>query len=211
MTNTSRWAVVAQLLHRFMRHRFAFPRTLRMSVTALVIGVTISAHAADEAFVGVLALTADAEVAKQLELSDDVRQKLQDTIIARERLAVSLALRLRSVDAAERNAKLAEFAAESEKLGLALLTSEQRIKLQQIRIARAGMASLEEKTVSEQLKLSADQQQQVDRMLTERTAALSKTPSDRRRIVAAEFDRKIRALLLPGTTIGMGCLGGTCK
>src|SRR5688572_11884682 len=110
--------------------------------------------AVDPEFVGVLALMSDPAVAKDLGLSEDVQKKLSDIVAKREDEAIQFALEIKDLPAAERKDKLAPFVAESEKLGLALLTDEQKTKLQQIRISKLGMKGLMEESIATQVGLT---------------------------------------------------------
>ncbi|MCA9249094.1 MAG: hypothetical protein KDA42_18355, partial [Planctomycetales bacterium] len=118
----------------------------RLSPICALIVATVSmlgasfAHAADPAFVGILALAVDEEVSRSLELSADVRHKLTELIDQREDAALELALSIKDLPEPERQQRLAPFRDESERLGLALLTTQQQQKLKQTQIARRGMA-----------------------------------------------------------------------
>ncbi|HTN75247.1 MAG TPA: hypothetical protein VL096_08370, partial [Pirellulaceae bacterium] len=138
------------------------PRPL--NTFSLVVAVALAcqcvanlASAADPTFVGVLALAIEKDVADKIELSDEARTKLQDLVSARESAALELAIDLKGLEPAERNAKLALFVQESEKQGLALLTDAQKAKLEQVRIGRAGLLTLMEVEIAKQLALTAEQ------------------------------------------------------
>ena len=59
------------------------------------------ADAADTTFVGVLAYAIEDDVAKQLNLSDEVRGKLVTLVEARERAALALVAKIRDLSPAE--------------------------------------------------------------------------------------------------------------
>ena len=100
-------------------------------------------RAADSsAFVGVLSLAVDDQAAQHLGLSDEVREKLRQLVDRRVNEATKLALSVKDLPPDVRSERLAPFVAESERLGMELLTSEQRSKLNQLRLQRTGMASL---------------------------------------------------------------------
>jgi type II secretory pathway component GspD/PulD (secretin) len=126
-------------------------------------GAIVSTTAADPAFVGVLALASDPAVAKELGLSEDVLKQLNELIGKREDEVGTLVLNLpKDLPQADKDAKMAEFAAESEKQGLALLTAEQLAKLQQIRVRRVGPVALLEKAIGEQLAITDRQRGQLN-------------------------------------------------
>jgi len=120
---------------------------------AILLGLTIAlsavpVRAAAPEFVGILAMVVEDEVARELQLTDEQKSQLLDLIDQREEAAVDLALELRDLGPAEQEARLKPFREESERLGLALLTSEQRRLLERIRIRRLGLAALAEPEVS---------------------------------------------------------------
>src|SRR5438874_13264152 len=91
----------------------------------LAVGLARWANAADSTFVGKRALIVDPEVAKELGLADDVQKKLLEIINKREKEALDIAAKLKGQSQAKQAEALAPFAAESEKLGMALLTDAQ--------------------------------------------------------------------------------------
>ena len=100
-----------------------------------LIAFDARASAAEPAFVGRLAVAVDPQVAKDLGLPDDVKKKLETIINDREKEALELVSQVKGLRPAEREAKLAPFVAESEKLGYALLTDEQITKLNKLAVA----------------------------------------------------------------------------
>src|SRR5436190_22016347 len=94
----------------------------------LLLGLAGWANAADSMFVGKLALIVDPEVAKELGLNDDVKAKLVELINSREKEAIDKVAKLKGQPAAKQAEAMAPFAAESEKLGLALPTDAQIAK-----------------------------------------------------------------------------------
>lgn len=97
-------------------------------------GLARPAAAAEAEFVGVLADVVKDETAKELGLTGEQMAELLALIDKRETEVLEQALQLKDAPAEERQQKLAPFRAESEKLGLAILTAEQREKL----AARSG-------------------------------------------------------------------------
>lgn len=141
--------------------------TLRLAALLVAcwvsFGAIVSTTAADPAFVGVLSLASDPAVAKELGLSEDVLKQLNELIGKREDEVGTLVLNLpKDLAQADKDAKMAEFAAESEKQGLKLLTAEQQSKLQQIRVRRVGPVALLEKAIGEQLAITDRQRGQLN-------------------------------------------------
>lgn len=148
-------------------------------------------RAADAAFVGVLALASEESVARKLGLSDEVRQQLAQIVQQRETAALELALELKGLAPAERTAKLAPFVAESEKQGLALLTDAQKQQLEQLRIAKAGLLTLLESKVAEQVGLSDEQKTQIAELAKKREAAMAGAGEQDRRMANYQFDKDV--------------------
>ncbi len=173
-------------------------KSLRWFLAAVVVISIVfvpSVESADPAFVGVLALAVDDEGARRLELTDEVREKLIALIDKREQEAVNLALQIRELPPAERERRLAPFVAESERMGMALLTVEQRSKLHQFRIQRAGMASLAEADIQKLLGLDEAQRQAIQRLLDERSEAMTEGGEQERRVTASTYERRLRTVL----------------
>jgi type II secretory pathway component GspD/PulD (secretin) len=165
-------------------------------------------YAADPAFVGVLSLASEDAVAKQIGLTDEIRRDLRAVINRREDEAIPIALRIKDLPPAEQTTKLAPFVAESERLGLALLNDDQRRKLEQVRISRAGLATLAEPQVAEQLKLTDEQKAKVATLAVDRTAALSKGDAAQRRAARDEYERQLAAVLEPAQRAAWEALAG---
>ncbi|MFO0903627.1 MAG: secretin N-terminal domain-containing protein [Pirellulales bacterium] len=162
---------------------------------ALTLGCPWVVAAADPAFVGILATAVDPEVAKQIELDPEKLQQLLTLIDKREAAAVDLALQIKDLPPAERDAKLKPFVDESERLGIVFLTPLQRTKVMQIRIARAGLASLGEPEVALRVRLTDEQKGQVAELLKGRTAELARGTSSDREAARAKYERDLAALL----------------
>src|SRR5262245_39306090 len=120
----------------------------------LAVGFLIfasGAHAADSTFVGVLNLANEEATAKQLGLSDDVRKQLASVIDKRENEALELAMQVKGLSPEEREAKIKPFRAESETMGLKLLSEDQRKQLEKIRLMKTGLATLADENVAKEL------------------------------------------------------------
>ena len=195
-----------------MQQRFFVVRTTRFFVASatrflvpmlalLMIGsAAAQVRAADSnaaEWAGVLALTDEGAVAKQLGLSEEQRSKLSDLFFKREEAAGELALKQRELPADEYAAKLKEFREASEKAGLELLAPEQRQMIEKIRLNRAGLAALGESDVAAKLQLSAEKQAEVAKILQERAKALAKASGAAQKQQAGDFERRLREQLTP--------------
>jgi type II secretory pathway component GspD/PulD (secretin) len=172
-------------------------RILAVIGVALVAGWSSTTQAADPTFVGVLSLAVEKDVADKIDLSDEVRTKLQDMVAEREEAALELVLEIKDLSEEEKAKKLAPFVAASEKMGLALLTDEQRAGLEQARIAHAGMLSLTEAPVSKKLKFTSEQQEKIASLLKEREEQLATTSDDKRSIQLRYYEQKLAKVLTP--------------
>ena len=165
-------------------------------VAALVVILSVTAtRAADPTFVGKLAYAIDEEGIKRLGLSDAVKDQLIKLIDQREREALNMALELKDLPPAEATARLAPFVAESEKMGAALLTVEQRAVLGQMGIARRGLSSLADGELSTMLELTDEQKTQIGELLVERTKELAKGGENERRAAMQNYERKLADVL----------------
>lgn len=151
------------------------------------------AAAADQDLVGILHLLPDDQTAKALNLSPTQKQKLEDLIDRREAAAFALV----KLPAEEQKAKLAEFRAESERLGLAELNPVQRTKLRQLRVSRQGMGSLFDPEVIEKLKLTPDQQAEAVKLQGELRLQVANASwaAEANTYYSQQHDAKLAALL----------------
>ncbi len=171
-------------------------RWAAISATLAAILLSISMlRAADPAFVGILALATDDTVAQRLALSDEVKAKLRQLVQKRENAAIDLALSIKDLPPDERARRLAPFVQESERLGMELLTLEQRSKLSQLRLQRSGMASLAEPDMAQLLELSPPQQAEIRRLLGERAVAMTRGGEQERRVARDRYERSLRMIL----------------
>jgi len=166
-----------------------------LSVLVLIVTIGQTAWAADPAFVGTLALAVEEDVTVQLGISDEVKARLLKLIDDREAQALDLAMQIKDLTPEQRSARLRPFAAESERLGMAMLTEEQRRRLGEIRIARAGLITLAEPAIAERLGLSDEQKSKVTELIEKRAEDLTRGGEEDRRITRAFYDRKLMAVL----------------
>ena len=168
---------------------------LSLLVTAPIFSGYQSASAAEPKFVGVLALAVEEEGAKRLNLSEETLEKLLAFIDEREEKAVNLVQQIRTLPAAEQEAKLRPFREESEKLALQLLTVPQREIFNQMRLASRGMDALTDPQVTAVLTLTEEQQKSVKTLLAQRSEALTQGNADQQAAVKTEFQQKLVAVL----------------
>ena len=166
-------------------------------------------QAANPEFVGVLALAVEDGTARELGLEAAVLAQLKDVVSERERGVLDLQDELQGLSPAERDARLAEYRQQSEQAGLKLLSAEQRDRLEQLRLAAAGMDSLAEAKVAENLQLSPEQQEQVQMLLAEKKQALaSERDEARRRTVQFDYERRLAQILSPAQRAAWSVLAG---
>lgn len=159
------------------------------------LSLAAGAAAADPAFVGKLALAVDPGVSAELGLSDEVKTKLIALIDARENEALELVAEIKDLPQAEREAKLAPFVAESEKQGQELLSEEQRTKLSQLSVARAGMLGLADPKLAVTLNLNDEQKAQLAKLIAEYQQVLATGSDTQKQYAKGFYEKKIAALL----------------
>lgn len=169
-------------------------RTLIVALLATLLPPPPMARAQDPAFVGVLALAVEDKVAQELGLSDEVKKQLNDLV---DKRVNEVDVGLKDLPEDEQQAKLAAFAAESEKQGLALLTKDQQAKLMQIRIARGGLSTLADADVAEKVGLDEKQRSNIGKMLASLKAKLAAGTEDERRAAKADLERGLALVLKP--------------
>ncbi len=167
----------------------------RLVLTGSVCLISAATFAADEKFVGDLALLVDTDVAQKVGLSDQTLAAVNEIIDARESEVLDLALEIKSLSAEEQASRLAPFVAESEKRGFALLTDEQRERFAQVKIAKQGMESLFNESIADQLNLADNQLEQLGHLSRERETKLRE--SDNADVTRAEYERRMLAVLTP--------------
>src|SRR5262245_19678679 len=131
----------------------------------LFLSMAKLAPAAEPAFVGKLALTIDPEVAKELGLSEDTKKKLDELIKKREQEAVDFLAKIRSQPQAKQAEQTAAFAAESEKIGKALLDDNQWAKLEKLKVAKDGMLGILASDMIGRLQITEDQKKEIAPLL----------------------------------------------
>ncbi len=181
-------------------HMFKNFSLMRRLILTLFCAVTITAMStvtfcADETFVGRLALVVKPEVASQLELSDEVKTKLNKLIDDRENAANDLAFQIKKLSSEEQAAKLSAFQAESESLGLKLLSETQVKKLEQIQWRRRGPLSFGDKDIANKLLFNPKQIDDISGLVEEYKAATGKVPPQTLPGLKSQFERKILEVL----------------
>ena len=147
--------------------------TLAAGSLVALVAATTTRTADSSAFVGVLSLAVEDQAAQQLGLSDEVREQLRRLVERRVNEATKWRWR-KDLPPDPRTEQLAPFIAESERLGLELLTQEQRSKLNELRLQRTGMASLANEGTAKLLALTVEQRDEVARLMAERTKAMTR-------------------------------------
>lgn len=184
---------------RFHRDR----STSLILVPALLLAASVAnwsspAFAAEQRFVGVLALASEDAVAEKLKLSAEQREQLAKVIDEREAKALGLAVDLKDASPQEQEEKLAPFRQESEAAGLAILTEEQRGLLEQLRLQKLGAAALAEAAVAEKLKFSDEKKTEIRKLLDERDAELRRSNERSRDEILRSYDRRLLDVLDAG-------------
>ncbi len=115
-------------------------RFLCSSLALIALLLATGARSAEPELVGLLALAVKPEVAKELGFSAELQKSLLDLADKREMGGVGQALAAQSLEREARLAKLAPYRAESEAQMFALLSDEQRAKLEALRDEQADAA-----------------------------------------------------------------------
>ncbi len=176
----------------------AMPRLLITGAFAVALWNSVAAStatAADPAFVGSLALLVEDPVAEQLKLSPQQREQIKALVEKRESAALELALAAKNLAPEERNRQLGDFAKESEREGMQVLSEEQRAGLAKVQLGREGLAALGKAEIADQLKLTDEQKAQVQTILGQRQAELNRVDERKRPVVMGVFDKRLGKLL----------------
>ena len=128
-------------------------------------------QAANPDFVGSLHLAVDEEGARLLGLSEDTRRQLSALVAKREAEGEQL-LADPNLSKNDRRERVARWVRESEQLGYALLTMDQREKLIQLLLARQGMVTLARADVRKILVLTKTQLRAIDELLEARQSTI---------------------------------------
>ena len=172
---------------------------------SLVWSPIFSAEPAKE-LVGRLSNLANPAAVERLKLSPEVKAKIDKIIDERETsaFAVDLAQSLRSLDP-EKTAKLAEYRAESEKLGLALLTAEQLKMLEQWEYDLRGPMAFQDRDLADLLKITSEQQAKMATAIKDFEANV---PTANRKGRQPELERQLIGQLTPEQKTAWGKLIG---
>lgn len=189
------FSLEATLVHSDIQRSCRSTRLGAMLLVVLAWTVVSPLAAADATFVGVMALAVEKDVANQLGLSDEEISKLNQWIDDREAEATELVLSSRGEPEEKRREKIRQFAQQSEQLGLKLLTPSQQARLNQLRVQRAGMSALGEPAMQRQLELTDKQIAQVDQLLAERAAAMTRGGASQRESTRASYERHLADVL----------------
>lgn len=121
----------------------------------------VSATAAEKEFVGRLATLASPAAQERLKLPPEIKARILKIIDDRETEANDLVQTIKNLSEAERTEQLAAYRAESEKLGLTLLTPEQLKLLDQWEYDVRGPLSFQDSDIAELLKITSEQQTKI--------------------------------------------------
>ncbi len=157
--------------------------------------LTPKLHAADPLFVGNLALVVQNDVAEQLGLTPEQRTQLIELANRREDAALELAIAAKRLTAVERKRRLAQFVAESERLGAAILTPSQASKLKALQLQQDGFAALGRPDIAAAIDLTDQQREQVDQLMRQRQQELATANQQRKAVVRALYERRLNRLL----------------
>ena len=163
-----------------------------VSVVVLVAGWVATGSAQAQDIVGVLPELIKPEVAKRLQLSEDQIAKVRTLISQRMAAVVGLGQQIREAPPTERKQMQADFNAESEKLGLALLDEAQQAGAKQVRVEWLGLLSLEDDSVATALNLADWQKATVAQWVTKvrdsrRSPLAQKTRDEAERAIRKEL------------------------
>jgi len=177
----------------------------RFLVMAALLCPLVPASAAEKDFVGRLAGLANPAAQDRLKLSPEIRSKILAIIDERETGALELAQTTKNLSAEEREAKLAPYRAESEKLGLALLTPEQLKLLDQWEYDVRGPLAFQDRDIAELLKISGEQQAKIATAVKDFEA---NTPAALRKGRQVELERQLLGMLTTEQKATWGKLTG---
>ena len=184
---------------------FATTATMFAALVAVPVSVNgATPHPAGE----LLSLALEDDVAQELGLSDEVRQSLAKFVDQRAAQAGRLEAEIKELAAPEQQTRRANFAAISERAGLAPLTVEQQKRLQELRIARVGLSILTDRAMAEQFLLSNEQREQFSSIAAERNKKLQNLGDDARDALRAQYEQKLRAVLKRPQTIMWDAMTG---
>lgn len=163
-----------------------------VSVVVLVAGWVATGSARAQDIVGVLPELIKPEVAKRLQLTEDQIAKVRTLISQRMAAVVGLGQQIREAPPTERKQMQADFNAESEKLGLALLDEAQQAGAKQVRVEWLGLLSLEDDSVATALNLADWQKATVAQWVTKvrdsrRSPLAQKTRDEAERAIRKEL------------------------
>ncbi|MCA9151399.1 MAG: hypothetical protein KDA92_18935, partial [Planctomycetales bacterium] len=152
-------------------------------------------EAADPAFVGSLALLSEPSVAQRVKLTPEQQQQIDALIQRRESAAVELAITTKGLEPAERDRRQAEFAAESEKEGFAILSQEQQGELRRFSLGREGLAAMLRPEVAQLLSLTDEQKAGMQKLFEQRAGEYEQADERKRKFAEAIFNQRMLKVL----------------
>ncbi len=165
------------------------PISSRLIVLLTVLLTLGSSFARAQDFVGVIEDAQQPENAARLKLSDEQKTKFKELLDKRTGALVELSQQLRDLPTGRKLQLRRDFRAESEKLAFDLLNAEQKTVLEQMRVARLGLLSLDEPVVAKAMNL-ADWQKEIVTQLTANYHSASRNDIEKMRSMV---ERGLRA------------------
>lgn len=175
-----------------------------LSVLSILSPQAFAAEPTKE-LVGRLSNLANPAAVERLKLSAEIKSKIDKIIDDRETAAIDLVQSIRSLDGAGQAAKLALYRAESEKLGLALLTAEQLKLLDQWEYELRGPLAFQERDLADLLKITSEQQTRIATALKDFEANV---PAAQRKARQVELERQVLGMLTAEQKAGWAKLIG---
>ncbi|MEZ6134064.1 MAG: hypothetical protein R3C53_04040 [Pirellulaceae bacterium] len=155
----------------------------------IALACVISIPTKAQEYVGVLPELMKPEVAQELQLDEQQLEGIKTLIRSRIGAAVGLSAKLREAPVSQHDALMAEFSAESESMGYALLNAEQQQKLAKYRVEWMGLLALDEPEIAKALNLADWQKELVAEARSKVRASRRDANADR---IRAEAERSIR-------------------
>lgn len=166
-----------------------------LSFAAVILLSSAGAMAGDPEFAGIMAYVEEPAVATELGLSAEQKEKLLTLLEKRESDALELAAELKGLEVADRDAKLASFAAETVRQGSSLLTPPQLEQLNRISLRREGLRALANDQIATSLGLSDEQKAKAADLAKQLAAAKLKATENERTQAKTEIERQLSLLL----------------
>ncbi len=163
-------------------------------VAASIVFATVG-RAAEHEVVGVLALAVDPDVSQQIGLTPNQIAQINQIVVDREAEVLEIASDFRGLTPDERFVKLAPFRKATEERGLAILSPQQRAKLEQVRFKRYGLSLLEDPVIADRLRIPPEQQGAIRDAVRVREEKLRQLGTNAKPEEIQKLDESLAALL----------------